>query len=205
MSMAASPVSFKGAAVVMGVASCGKTSVGELLAEKLNAHFIEGDRLHSAANVAKMSAGNPLNDDDRWPWLAAIGQSLAGKEACVGSCSALKRVYREAIAKAAQRPVHFIYLHGSRELLEQRIGSRRGHFMPASLLDSQLRTLEEPTVDELALRLDISLTVNELAEHAKLWLISPPALRATSPSGEDKNSLSSPEGEVPAGRRGETL
>jgi gluconokinase len=171
MSTAVSPVSFKGAAVVMGVASCGKTSVAELLAEKLNAHFIEGDRLHSAANVAKMSAGNPLNDDDRWPWLAAIGQSLAGREACVGSCSALKRVYREAITKAAQRSVYFIYLHGSRELLEIRIGTRKGHFMPASLLDSQLATLQIPEPDELALRLDIALPVNELAKQARTWLL----------------------------------
>ena len=172
MSMAESPVSFKGTAVVMGVASCGKTSVGELLAEKLNAHFIEGDRLHSAANVAKMSAGNPLTDDDRWPWLAAIGQSLAGREACVGSCSALKRAYREAIAKAAQRKVYFIYLIGSRELLQERINARQGHFMPPSLLDSQLRTLEEPAADELALKLDIAEPVDVLAEKAKAWLIT---------------------------------
>jgi gluconokinase len=172
MSMVESPVSFNGAAVVMGVASCGKTSVGELLAEKLNAHFIEGDRLHPAANVAKMSAGNPLTDEDRWPWLAAIGQSLAGKETCVASCSALKRIYREAITKAAQRPVYFIYLHGSRKLLEQRINARTGHFMPASLLDSQLRTLEEPSPEELALKLDIALPVGELAERAKTWLLS---------------------------------
>jgi gluconokinase len=165
-------VSFKGAAVVMGVASCGKTSVGELLAEKLNAHFIEGDRLHPATNVAKMSAGNPLTDDDRWPWLAAVGQSLAGREAAVGSCSALKRIYREAIAKAANRPVYFIYLHGSRELLESRIGARKGHFMPASLLDSQLRTLEPPTSDELALRLDIALPLKDLVERAKAWLLA---------------------------------
>jgi carbohydrate kinase (thermoresistant glucokinase family) len=155
----------------MGVASCGKTSVGELLAEKLNAHFIEGDRLHPAANVAKMSSGTPLNDEDRWPWLNAIGESLAGKEAAVASCSALKRVYREIITKAAQRPVYFIYLHGSRELLEQRIKARKGHFMPASLLDSQLQTLEEPATDELALRLDIAAPVADLAEAAKAWLL----------------------------------
>jgi gluconokinase len=165
-------VSFKGAAVVMGVASCGKTSVGELLAERLSAHFIEGDRLHPASNVAKMSAGNALTDDDRWPWLAAVGQSLAGREAAVASCSALKRVYREAIAKAANRPVYFIYLHGSRELLESRIGARKGHFMPASLLESQLATLQIPEPDELALKLDIALSVNELAERAKVWLLT---------------------------------
>ncbi len=162
---------FTGAAVVMGVASCGKTSVGELLAEKLGAHFIEGDRLHPATNVAKMSVGNPLTDDDRWPWLAAVGQSLAGREASVASCSALKRVYREVITKAANRPVYFIYLHGNRELLENRIGARKGHFMPATLLNSQLQTLQEPATDELALRLDISSSVQELSETARDWLL----------------------------------
>lgn len=172
MLMAAFPVSFKGAVVVMGVASCGKTSVGELLAEKLSAHFIEGDRLHPAANVAKMSAGNPLTDEDRWPWLKAVGESLAGREPAVASCSALKRVYREAIAKAAQRPVYFIYLHGAKELLEQRIGARKGHFMPASLLESQLATLQIPAPDEMALKLDITFAANELADQAKAWLLA---------------------------------
>lgn len=162
---------FTGAAVVMGVASCGKTSVGELLAEKLNAHFIEGDRLHPATNVAKMAAGNALTDDDRWPWLNAVGESLAGREASVASCSALKRVYREAITKAAHRPVYFIYLHGSRELLEKRIGARTGHFMPASLLDSQLQTLQEPAADERALKLDIAMSIGELVSAARNWLI----------------------------------
>jgi gluconokinase len=172
MSTVVLPVSFKGAAVVMGVASCGKTSVGELLAEKLSAHFVEGDRLHPASNVAKMSAGNPLTDEDRWPWLAAVGGALAGREGAIGSCSALKRVYREAIAKAAQRRVYFIYLSGSRELLQDRINARQGHFMPPSLLDSQLRTLEEPGADEVALKLDIAEPVDVLAEKAKAWLLT---------------------------------
>ena len=154
----------------MGVASCGKTSVGQLLAKNLNAPFVEGDSLHPAANIAKMSAGYPLTDADRWPWLEAVGHAMAGREVCVGSCSALKRVYREAISKAAQRPVYFIYLYGSRALLEQRIAARTGHFMPASLLDSQLQTLEEPEADELALKLDIILPVDELAQRAKAWL-----------------------------------
>ena len=156
----------------MGVASCGKTSVGELLAEKLSAHFIEGDRLHPATNVAKMSAGHPLTDEDRWPWLAAVGSALAGHEGAVGSCSALKRIYREAIAKAAQRKVYFIYLSGSQELLQERINARQGHFMPPSLLDSQLKTLEEPGADELALKLDIAEPVDVLAEKAKAWLLA---------------------------------
>ncbi len=163
---------FKGAIVVMGVSACGKTAVGQMLAEKLNAHFIEGDRLHSAANVAKMSSGMSLTDDDRWPWLTAVGQSLAGREACVGSCSALKRIYREAIAKAAQRPVHFIYLQGSLALLQSRINARQGHFMPASLLSSQLAILEPPAAGELSLQLNIELPVNTLAEQAKFWLLN---------------------------------
>lgn len=172
MSMAGSPRFFKGACVVMGVASCGKTSVAELLAEKLSAHFVEGDRLHPAKNVAKMSAGNPLTDEDRWPWLAAVGASLAGREGAVGSCSALKRIYREAIAKAAHRKVYFIFLSGPRELLQERISARQGHFMPPSLLDSQLRTLEEPAADELALKLDFAEPVEVLAEKAKAWLVT---------------------------------
>ena len=118
-----------------------------------------------------MSAGNPLTDEDRWPWLAAVGASLAGREGAVGSCSALKRVYREAIAKAAQRKVYFIYLSGSRELLQQRINDRKGHFMPPSLLESQLKTLEEPKADELALKLDIAEPVEVLVEKAKTWLL----------------------------------
>jgi gluconokinase len=172
MSMAESPRFFKGACVVMGVASCCKTSVGELLAEKLSAHFVEGDRLHPARNVAKMSAGNPLTDEDRWPWLAAMGGALAGREGAVGSCSALKRVYREAIAKAAQRKVYFIYLSGSRELLQERINARQGHFMPPSLLASQLQTLEPPGPDELALTLDIAEPLEVLAQKAKAWLLA---------------------------------
>ena len=171
MSMAELPRFFSGACVVMGVASCGKTSVGELLAEKFACRFIEGDKLHPATNVAKMSAGTPLNDRDRWPWLEAIGKSLGGHDACVASCSALKRSYREAIEKASQRPVFFVYLYGSRQVLEQRIKGRRGHFMPASLLDSQLKILEPPAPDERALKLDIEQPVPQLVAQAQKWLL----------------------------------
>ena len=162
---------FTGACVVMGVASCGKTTVGELLAEKIGAHFIEGDRLHPATNVTKMSAGYPLNDEDRWPWLTAIGHALAGREAGVASCSALRRKYREKIQQAAQRPICFIYLHGSKTLLAQRMENRHGHFMPPSLLDSQLQTLEPPGADEQALALDISMSIGDIAETARKWLL----------------------------------
>lgn len=161
---------FIGAAVVMGVASCGKTSVGEAVAQRLGAAFIEGDKLHPAANIAKMSAGIPLTDDDRWPWLTEIGRTLAGSEGRIASCSALKRAYRERIALAAGRPVAFIFLDGSRALLQSRIAARKGHFMPPSLLESQLQTLERPAPDECALRLDIAEPVPELAAKAAAWL-----------------------------------
>ena len=161
---------FTGAAVVMGVTSCGKTTVGELVAEKLGVNFIEGDKLHPAANVAKMSSGVPLTDEDRWPWLEEIGRALAGSEGKIASCSALKRVYRERIAQAAGRPVAFVFLDGSRDLLQARINARRNHFMPPSLLDSQLKTLERPGPDENALRLDIAEPVPQLVAEALKWL-----------------------------------
>lgn len=162
---------FEGAAVVMGVASCGKTSVGEALAQALGAVFTEGDRLHPPANIAKMSAGIPLNDDDRWPWLGEIGKALAAPGAKIASCSALKKIYRARIAEAAGRPVAFVFLDGSRALLERRIAERKGHFMPPTLLDSQLKTLEPPGPDEWALRLDIADPVPALVEKAKAWLL----------------------------------
>jgi gluconokinase len=155
----------------MGVASCGKTTVGEALATRLAAHFIEGDRLHAPESVAKMSHGIPLTDDDRWPWLARVGAALAGEGPAIASCSALKRSYRRAIEKAAGRPVSFIHLHGSREVLAKRIASRKEHFMPASLLDSQLATLEMPGEDERAIRIDISDPPEVILEQAEQFLL----------------------------------
>jgi gluconokinase len=163
---------FESAAVVMGVASCGKTSVGEALAEVLGAHFTEGDKLHPAANIAKMSAGTPLTDEDRWPWLTEVGKSLKGSGGKIVSCSALKKIYRRHIAEAAGRPVAFVFLDGSRELLARRIADRKGHFMPPALLDSQLKTLEPPGTDEWALRLDIQEPVAKLVERARIWLLT---------------------------------
>ncbi|MDE2446738.1 MAG: gluconokinase [Alphaproteobacteria bacterium] len=154
----------------MGVASCGKTSVGEALAKLLGAHFTEGDKLHPAANIAKMSSGTPLNDDDRWPWLAEIGKALGGSDGQIASCSALKKIYRQRIIEAAGRPVAFIFLDGSRALLEQRIADRKGHFMPPALLDSQLKTLEPPGPDEWALRLDIAQPIERLVQQAAEFL-----------------------------------
>lgn len=162
---------FKGAAVVMGVASCGKTSVGEAIAARLGAGFTEGDRLHPRANVEKMSQGIPLTDDDRWPWLALVGQSLKGSGGRIASYSALKRAYRDLISAEADRPVAFVFLDGSRTLLEERIAARRNHFMPPSLLASQLATLERPSADEFARAFDIARPVGEIAEEAAAWLL----------------------------------
>lgn len=161
---------YTGAAVVMGVASCGKTTVGEALAVQLGARFVEGDRLHAAESVAKMSAGIPLTDDDRWPWLGRVGDALKGDQGCIASCSALKVIYRDAIRAHAGRPVAFILLHGSREVLAERIAMRKGHFMPASLLDSQLATLEIPGGDERAIEIDVALPVQEQVDRAAAFL-----------------------------------
>lgn len=142
--------------VVMGVSGSGKSTIGALLAERLGVRFEDADALHPAANVAKMAAGHPLTDDDRWPWLALVGQALhaASGSGLVIACSALKRSYREAILAEAPG-VRFVYLHGTQELLAQRMGHREGHFMPTSLLGSQLATLEPLEADEPGVSVDI--------------------------------------------------
>ena len=154
--------------VVMGVSGCGKSSVGLALAEALGARFIDGDDLHPEANKAKMAAGIPLNDDDRWPWLDLVGEALAESNTVV-ACSALKRVYRERILAAAPG-TFFVHLHGTRELLAQRMGARPDHFMPVSLLDSQLNTLELLGADEPGVMLDIALPIDQLVAAAKAAL-----------------------------------
>lgn len=158
------------AVVVMGVASCGKTTIGEALARRLGARFIEGDTLHAPESIAKMSRGEALTDDDRWPWLTRVGAHLQGGGPAVASCSALKRSYRDAISRAAGRPVYFIHLHGSRDLLAARIAGRTGHFMPPSLLDSQLATLEMPQPDERAITLDIANPPEQIVAQAEAFL-----------------------------------
>lgn len=138
--------------VVMGVASkTGKTTIGPLVAAALGVPYAEGDDFHPAANVAKMSAGVPLDDDDRWPWLDAIGRWAHGRAGLGGvvSSSALKRAYRDRLRAAAPGLV-FLHLTGDRELIERRMGERKGHFMPTALLDSQFATLQPLEADEAA-------------------------------------------------------
>ncbi|WP_068954919.1 gluconokinase [Pararhizobium polonicum] len=156
--MAASPPAFNGPIVVMGVSGCGKSSIGERLAAHLGLPYVEGDSLHPPANIAKMSAGIPLDDDDRWPWLAMIGKRLAEADEAgiVISCSALKRIYRDRLRQAAGHPLAFVYLKGSRDILLQRMTARPGHFFKASLLDSQLATLESPEDERLVVTVDIA-------------------------------------------------
>lgn len=161
---------FSDAVVVMGVSSCGKTTVGEALARALGVGFTEGDRLHAAESVAKMSAGIALTDDDRWPWLARVGATLQGDAGHIASCSALKRAYRSAIVAAAKRPVKFVHLHGSRAVLAERIAARKGHFMPPSLLDSQLATLEMPLADEIVITIDIDQSTDDIVKTALAFL-----------------------------------
>jgi len=142
--------------VVMGVAGCGKSTIGQAYADAEGGIFLDGDTYHPQSNIDKMSRGEPLTDEDRWPWLETFGKEIAKRKGMVvGGCSALKRVYREQITKAAGEPVLFIYLDGSRKLISDRMSKREGHFMPTSLLDSQFATLEIPTKDETAVSIDI--------------------------------------------------
>ncbi|MBY5690031.1 gluconokinase [Rhizobium leguminosarum] len=164
------------AIIVMGVSGCGKSSVGEKLAEALHLAFIEGDALHPAANVEKMSKGIPLTDEDRMPWLDRIGEdikaSLEKREGIIVSCSALKRLYRDRLRAAACGNLFFVYLEGSSALLMKRMAERKGHFMPASLLDSQLATLEVPTGEQGVVTVDIDDTVEGIAATALKGLAS---------------------------------
>ena len=148
--------------IVMGVAGTGKSTVAGLLAERLKWEFQEGDALHPQANVAKMSSGIPLTDEDRWPWLDAIAAWIKDKtqrgEPGILTCSALKRSYRDRLRGPN---VIFVFLNGSREVIAARMASRADHFMPPALLDSQFAALEPPTADENVLKIDLAATPAE--------------------------------------------
>ncbi|WP_371651606.1 MULTISPECIES: gluconokinase [unclassified Streptomyces] len=153
--------------VVMGVAGTGKTTIGPLVAVALGVPYAEGDDFHPAANVAKMSAGVPLDDGDRWPWLDAIGQWAHGRAGLGGvvSSSALKRAYRDRLRAAAPGLV-FLHLTGDRELIERRMSERRGHFMPTALLDSQFATLQPLGADEAGVAVDVAGTPEDITDRA---------------------------------------
>ena len=161
--------------VAMGVCSSGKTSVGKVVASRLNWTFIEGDDLHPPANITKMASGVPLTDEDRWPWLDSIADRMreidkAGESAVV-ACSALRQAYRDRLRRSGA-DLRFLHLTGDVSLIRQRMQNRSGHFMPAGLLDSQLATLEPAGVDEALYEVDITRNVGDLAEAAIIYLTS---------------------------------
>ncbi len=151
----------------MGVSGSGKTTIATRLAVRLGWIFMDADDLHPAANIAKMHAGIPLDDVDRAPWLSAIadwvGARLAAGDRAIVACSALKRAYRRTIL-GDHASICFVYLAGARALLASRLSWRKGHFMPADLLDSQLATLEAPGPDEPAITVSVDATPGEIVE-----------------------------------------
>jgi gluconokinase len=155
------------AIVVMGVAGSGKTTIGEKLAERLGWAYEDADKFHPRANVEKMSAGHPLTDEDRWPWLRAIADEIdrvcnAADHVVIG-CSALKRAYRDVLVHGRE-DVRIVYLDGSRELIARRLKARKGHFMPPALLDSQFKALQPPGDDEHPVTVSIDAPVGTIVD-----------------------------------------
>jgi gluconokinase len=172
--------------VIMGVSGSGKSTIGELLSERLGWTFEEGDSLHPAANVEKMAAGIPLTDDDRWPWLAKIADWIDARldtgENGIVTCSALKRSYRNVLNRRGSG-VEFVYLAVELAELTERVEHREGHFMPASLLDSQLEALEVPSASEPAIQVDADpdarLVVDRILRDLGLTAMVVPAPKST--------------------------
>ena len=155
------------ALVVMGVSGSGKSTIAERLAARIGWSFEDGDRFHPAANVAKMSAGHPLTDEDRWPWLQAIADEIdrvckAQKHAVI-ACSALKRAYRDVLVHG-RSDVRIVYLKGTQQLIADRLAHRKGHFMPPGLLASQFKTLEPPDESENPVAVSIDASVEAIVD-----------------------------------------
>jgi len=166
--------------IVMGVSGCGKSTVAELLAERLGGHFKDGDELHPPANIAKMSAGTSLTDEDREPWLRQV-RDYAARAAdehglCIVACSALKRRYRDTLRGSATggaepMPLVFhVYLQGTRALIASRMAARTGHFMPLEMLDSQIATLESPVTERRVVSVNVAPAPEHIARAAEYAL-----------------------------------
>jgi len=155
------------ALIVMGVSGSGKSTIAEQLAQRLGWTYEDGDKFHPASNVAKMSAGHPLTDEDRWPWLQAIADEVdrvcKARDHAVIACSALKRSYRDVLVHG-RRDVRIVYLNGTQELIADRLAQRKGHFMPPGLLASQFKTLEPPSADENPVIVSIDASVGEIVD-----------------------------------------
>lgn len=178
MSMAVSPVHFKRGpiVVVMGVCGCGKSTIGTRLALAEKLPFLDADDYHPKPNIDKMSAGIPLTDQDRWPWLSLFGDAMrksAEEEGgVIAACSALKRTYRTHLIERVGLPMIFVLLDGNRDILFKRISARKEHYMPSALLDSQLAILEKPTADEPALRISVEQDVDTIIKEIKTTLVA---------------------------------
>lgn len=163
---------------VIGVSGSGKSTVSMALAKHIGCPQIEGDNFHATASITKMASGIALTDDDRWPWLdrigAAVNDAIKAHGIAVASCSALKRIYRARLRQAVTAPVRFVLLDGTREELLRRLSERKSHYMPASLLGSQLDTLERPLPDEGALILDGQRPPEALCEDIIAWIDAEP-------------------------------
>jgi len=170
------------ALIVMGVSGSGKSTVGDALAKRLGWLYEDGDKFHPARNVAKMRAGTPLTDEDRWPWLRAIADeidrlSAAGMRSVI-ACSALRRVYRDILVHG-RSDVRLVYLCGTRAVIADRLSRRKGHFMPTGLLTSQFNTLEPPTADERPVTVSINAPVKKIVEQVLRRLDLKPAAGGT--------------------------
>ena len=170
------------AVIVMGVSGSGKSTIGEALAKRLSWRYEDGDKFHPAGNVAKMAAGQPLTDEDRWPWLGAIADqidrlSAAGVRSVI-ACSALRRVYRDILVHGCQ-DVRLVYLNGTQALIADRLSRRKGHFMPQGLLTSQFNTLEPPTADEHAVTVSTAAPVKTIVDDVLRQLDLKPASTAS--------------------------
>jgi gluconokinase len=171
------------ALIVMGVSGSGKSTIADSLAKRLGWTFEDGDRFHPASNVAKMSAGHPLTDEDRWPWLQAIADEIdrackAGEHAVI-ACSALKRAYRDVLVHG-RNDVRIIYLDGTQQLIADRLARRKGHFMPPGLLESQFETLEPPAPVENPVTVSIDASVDTIVADIVCQLGIRPAQGGTS-------------------------
>jgi gluconokinase len=176
------------ALIVMGVSGSGKSTIGSQLADRLNWRYEDGDKFHPKANVAKMSAGHPLSDEDRWPWLRAIAEEIdrvcnAGQHAVI-ACSALKRAYRDILVHG-RTDVRIIFLNGSQTLIASRLAQRKHHFMPSELLTSQFKTLEPPDASEnpvtVALDGSVEAIVEDIVNQLKLGAADDGTNRRTRP------------------------
>jgi gluconokinase len=155
------------ALIVMGVSGSGKSTIADKLAERLRWSYEDGDKFHPASNVAKMSAGHPLTDEDRWPWLQAIADEIdrvcgAGQHVVI-ACSALKRAYRDILVHG-RSDVRIVFLEGTQELIAKRLTARKHHFMPPGLLESQFKTLEPPDASENPVTVSIDASVDTIVD-----------------------------------------